>query len=190
MYRDRLENYIQNAQDSTLKKLAKHMLNPLLSAEELAELNPKNISENDSTDQTSESSNAEIKEFELADSPYKINESQTHIFVIAMEPSQIIAVKNLLGDLENFHAKNFSNARLRTGNMNINRENAIFIISPFTNSEKAEVYHTVFLKEFESEGLSTDIKERSFFISIENFQELNKTKDLEEYRTFFKSIYQ
>jgi hypothetical protein len=190
MYRDRLENYIQNAQDSTLKKLAESMLNPLLSAEELAELNPKNISENDSTGQTSESSIAETKEFELADSPYKINKSQTHIFVIAMEPSQVIMMKNLLGDLENFHAKNFSNARLRTGNMNMNRENAIFIISPFTNSEKAEAYYTVFLKEFESEGLSTDIKEGSFFISIENFQELNKTKNLEEYRTFFKSIYQ
>jgi hypothetical protein len=188
-YRERLEVYIQNAQDSALVELAKNMLNPLLSAEELAALNPKTIDENDSTAQNNESNIAEENVFELANSPYKINESQTHIFVITMEPGQASAAKNLLGDLENFHAKNFSNARLRTGNMNMNRENAIFIISPFSNSEKAKEYFKLFQKEFESEGLLPEIKEQSFFISIENFQELNKSKNLEEYRTFFKSIY-
>jgi hypothetical protein len=188
-YRERLEVYIQNTQDSALVELAKNMLNPLLSAEELTALNPKTIDENDSTATNNESNIGEENVFELADSPYKINESQTHIFVIAMEPSQANTAKNLLGDLENFHAKNFSNARLRTGNMNMNRENAIFIISPFSNSEKAKEYFKLFQKEFESEGLIPEIKEQSFFISIENFQELNKSKNLEEYRTFFKSIY-
>lgn len=188
-YRERLEVYIQNTQDPALVELAKNMLNPLLSAEELAAINPKTIAENDSTAQNNESNVAEENEFELADSPYKINESQTHIFVIAMEPGQANAAKNLLGDLENFHAENFSNARLRTGNMNMNRENAIFIISPFSNSEKAQDYFELFQKEFESEGLGPEIKEQSFFISIENFQELNKSKNLEEYRTFFKSVY-
>ncbi len=188
-YRERLEVYIQNTQDPALVELAKNMLNPLLSAEELAAINPKTIAENDSTAQNNESNVAEENEFELADSPYKINESQTHIFVIAMEPGQANAAKNLLGDLENFHAENFSNARLRTGNMNMNRENAIFIISPFSNSEKAQDYFEIFQKEFESEGLGPEIKEQSFFISIENFQELNKSKNLEEYRTFFKSVY-
>jgi hypothetical protein len=188
-YRERLEAYIQNTQDTALVELAKNMLNPLLSSEELAALNPKTIDENDSTAQNNEANVAEENLFELADSPYKINESQTHIFVIAMEPGQANAAKNLLGDLENFHAKNFSNARLRTGNMNMNRENAIFIISPFSNSEKAQEYFKLFQKEFESEGLVPEIKEQSFFISIENFQELNKSKNLEEYRTFFKSVY-
>lgn len=188
-YRERLEIYIQNTQDPALADLAKNMLNPLLSAEELIALNPKTINENDSTAQNNKVDVAEDNVFELADSPYKINESQTHIFVIAMEPGQVNVLKNLLGDLENFHAKNFSNARLRTGNMNMNRENAIFIISPFSNSEKAQAYFNLFQREFESEGLTPEIKEKSFFISIENFQELNKSKNLEEYRTFFKSIY-
>jgi len=188
-YRARLESYIQNTQDAQLKELAKNMLNPLLTAEELAELNPKGTDENDSTAQINPDNITAEKEFEIADSPYKLNESQTHIFVIAMEPGQASAAKNLLGDLENFHAKNFSNARLRTGNMNMNRENAIYIISPFSNSEKAQSYFELFQKDFESEGLSSEIKEKAFFISIENFQELNKSKNLEEYRTFFKSVY-
>lgn len=71
----------------------------------------------------------------------------------------------------------------------MNRENAIYIISPFSNAEKALDYFNIFQKDFESEGMSAEVKGNSFFISIENFQVLNKSKNLEEYRTFFKSVY-
>jgi hypothetical protein len=37
--------------------------------------------------------------------------------------------------------------------------------------------------------LTEDLKNKAFFISIENFQVLNRTKDLEEYRQFFTSTY-
>src|SRR5690606_2024115 len=47
-YRERLENYIQNSQDENLVELARNMLKPLLSQVELAELNPKEIEEDDS----------------------------------------------------------------------------------------------------------------------------------------------
>ena len=188
-YRERLEGFIQNSNEPDLLELAKNMLNPLLSEEELAILNPKTNAENDSIAENQLVTVPEENEFELADSPYKVNESQTHIFVITMDPDQSKSMKNLLGDLENFHAKNFSNARLRTGNMNMNRENTIYIISPFSNSEKAKNYFTSWQNDFESEGLTAEIKSQSFFISIENFQELNKSKNIEEYRTFFKSVY-
>src|SRR5690606_26694191 len=87
-YRERLENYIQNSQDEKLVELARNMLKPLLSQVELAELNPKEIEEDDS-------SQVEGKEFagdganqDSVQSPYTFNESATHIFVIVMEPSQ------------------------------------------------------------------------------------------------------
>jgi tetratricopeptide (TPR) repeat protein len=188
-YRERLEAYILNAQNEGLKELAKNMLNPLLSDEELAALNPKKLEISDSTALASEEVTELEDSVDLAVSPFKVNNSQTHIFVVAMSPSEAEEAKNLLGDLENFHAKNFSNSRLRTGNMNMNRENAIYIISPFSNAEKALDYFNIFQKDFESEGMSTEVKVNSFFISIENFQVLNKSKNLEEYRTFFKSVY-
>lgn len=105
-----------------------------------------------------------------------------------MEPEQVNEVKNLLADLDNFHSANFPKERLRTGDMN-KYENAIYIISPFTNAEKAKVYYEKFQKEFKSEGLPEEVKSNSFVISIENFQILDKRKNLEEYRTFFKSAY-
>ncbi len=189
-FKERLENYIQNTKEESLVTLARNMLKPLLSSEELAALAPKDKVNKDSvqidTNLQAENQGKEIP----ADSPYKINESQTHIFVIAMTPSEAEAAKSLLGDLENFHAKNFPNARLRTGNMNMNQENAIFIISPFSNAEKAKEYYLKYSGEFKSEGLSDELKENSFFISIENFQILNKSKNMEEYRTFFRSLYQ
>ncbi|WP_026968897.1 tetratricopeptide repeat protein [Algoriphagus terrigena] len=189
-FKGRLESYIENTKDPALVSLARNMLRPLLSSEELAALAPKDSTAIDST-QLQANLEAENQPKEVpADSPYKLNESQTHIFVIALSRSEADAAKNLLGDLENFHASNYPNARLRTGNMNMSQENAIYIISPFSNAEKAKEYYGKFTTDFKSEGLPENAKTNAFFISIENFQTLNKSKNLEEYRTFFRTIYQ
>ncbi len=189
-FKERLETYIQNTKDESLVSLARNMLRPLLSSEELAVMEPKDSVSVDSTQLTSTNSADNQGKVIPENSPYKVNETQTHIFVITLTPSESESVKGLLGDLENFHAKTFPNARLRTGNMNMNQENAIFIISPFSNAEKAKEYYLKYSKEFQSEGLTEGMKANSFFISIENFQILNKTKNMEEYRTFFRSLYQ
>ncbi len=189
-FKGRLESYIENTKDEGLVSLARNMLRPLLSNEELAALTPVDSVALDSA-KISANNPAENQGKEVpVDSPYKLNESQTHIFVISLSRSEAEAAKNLLGDLENFHAGNFPNARLRTGNMNMNQENAIYIISPFNNAEKAKEYYRKFSEEFKSEGLPSTAQANSFFISIENFQTLNKTKNTEEYLIFFRSIYQ
>jgi tetratricopeptide (TPR) repeat protein len=189
-FKSRLEGYIQNTKDQALVNLARNMLRPLLSGEELAALPPIASISADSTELASNLEAENQRKEVPADSPYKLNESQTHIFVIALSRSEAETAKNLLGDLENFHAGNYPNARLRTGNMNLNPENAIYIISPFANAERAKEYYQKFSQEFQSEGLPENVKSSSFFISIENFQTLNKSKNLEQYRTFFRTIYQ
>jgi hypothetical protein len=189
-FKSRLESYIENTKDDALVNLARNMLRPLLSSEELAAMTPKDSVALDSTQLVttiqSENDGKEVP----ADSPYKVNESQTHIFVIVLSRSEVEEAKNILGDLENFHASKFPNARLRTGNMNMNQENAIYIISPFNNAEKAKEYYKKFSEEFNSEGMTETARANSFFITIENFQTLNKTKNTEEYLVFFRSMYQ
>jgi len=189
-FKGRLETYIENTKEEGLVILARNMLRPLLSSDELAALEPKESTDLDSAQLASIKDTENLGKEVPADSPYKLNESQTHIFVIALSRSEAEAAKNLLGDLENFHANSFPNARLRTGNMNMNQENAIYIISPFSNSEKAKEYFLKFSEEFKSEGLSDGARTNSFFISIENFQTLNKTKNTEEYLNFFRTMYQ
>jgi TolA-binding protein len=189
-FRARLESYIENSQDESLVNLARNMLNPLLTAEELAALNPVDSTALDSAAQALAMEDSTAVKPDLTDSPFKVNDSQTHIMVLVMSPELAEKSQSLIGDLENFHAKTFSNSRLRTGNMNMNRENAIFIISPFNNADKAKEYYDIFMEKFESDNLTEQIKENSFFISIENFQTLNRSKNIEEYRAFFKATYQ
>ncbi|MDX5338486.1 MAG: gliding motility protein [Cyclobacteriaceae bacterium] len=189
-FKSRLEGFIENSQDEALANLARNMLRPLLSEEELAQLNANNSAQVDSTAQLAEKVSLAPGRKLPENTPYQVNEAQTHIFVIGMTPDELEKAKNLLGDLENFHSSQFKNSRLRTGNMNMGPQQAIYIISPFSNSEAALAYYQKFKEEFNSEGLTDQIKANSFFISIENFQILNKTKNVEEYLTFFRSMYQ
>lgn len=189
-FKQRLENYILNASDPELMKLAKNMLNnfggsenEIISDKTMAS---EGVSEGEleSTESTDEPPETPVEE-----SPYRINLNQTHVFILAIEPEIASETKNLTADLENFHSQNFTNDRLRTGTISLTRENTIVIISPFSNGEKATRYREEFLKSFNTENLSEELKMSSFVISIENFQQLNKRKDIDEYKAFFKRSY-
>ncbi|MDA0315219.1 MAG: gliding motility protein [Bacteroidetes bacterium] len=185
----KLVEFIQNAKEPELITLAKTMLQPLLTSEELAsKASTTDMDKNNLTTETEEAKE-KVSETEVKVSPYKASDDQTHIFVVALTPTDVETAKNLLGDLETFHTQSFGNARLRTGNMNLIAQLSIFIISPFSNAEKAMNYLKTFQEKFTSIGLKEEVKTNSFFISIENFQVLNKTKDLEEYLQFFTSTY-
>jgi hypothetical protein len=189
-FKSRLEAYIENTKDEKLVSLARNMLRPLLSEAELTSLDKDRLTEADSSALLAEKADQNQEKQIPENTPYKINEAQTHIFVIGLAPDELEKAKNLLGDLENFHSINFKNSRLRSGNMNMGPEQAIYIISPFTNSEAALTYYRKFVAEFKSDGMAEEVKKKSFFISIENFQILNKTKNVEEYLNFFRSLYQ
>jgi outer membrane protein assembly factor BamD (BamD/ComL family) len=189
-FKSKLEAFIQNAKEQELITLAKAMLQPLLSSEELAaKSGPSAVAQEDLAPKKEEVKE-NVPENLVKESPYKATDDQTHIFVVALTPSDVETAKNLLGDLESFHTQSFGNARLRTGNMNLSAQLSIFIISPFSNAEKAMEYLKTFQEKFTSIGLKDEVKTKSFFISIENFQVLNKNKDLEEYLQFFNATYQ
>jgi outer membrane protein assembly factor BamD (BamD/ComL family) len=188
-FKSKLEAFIQNAKEQELITLAKAMLQPLLSSAELAvKSSPTAVAQEDLAPKKEEVKE-NVPENLVKESPYKATDDQTHIFVVALTPSDVETAKNLLGDLETFHTQSFANARLRTGNMNLSAQLSIFIISPFSNAEKAMEYLKTFQEKFTSIGLKDEIKTKSFFISIENFQVLNKNKDLEEYLQFFTATY-
>ena len=188
-FKSKLEEFIQNAKEEELITLAKAMLQPLLSSEELASKSSATAVAQEDLAPKKEEVKENVAENLVKESPYKATDDQTHIFVVALTPSEVETAKNLLGDLEAFHTQSFGNARLRTGNMNLSAQLSIFIISPFSNAEKAMDYLKTFQEKFTSTGLRDEVKTKSFFISIENFQVLNKNKDLEEYLQFFTATY-
>lgn len=190
VYRNRLENYLQTAQDPDLLKLAGNMLAVLsghgdtepIEAIPSADLNDS-LAVNDDMEQFLPDTT------EAEPAPYTVNFNQTHIFVLAMDPQQYADNKNLTAELENFHQQHYPNRRLRTGNISFTREYTIIIISPFTNAENALSYQAEFLSSFNLDSLSEELKMSSFVISIENFQQLNKRKDIEEYKAFYEESY-
>lgn len=188
-YKSRLESFIQTSEEPDLTKLAKNMLTLVTGTAETIEEAQQDEEQDVQSDEEESDASEEVAEAAEQVAPYKENPSQTHIFVIALEPDKAREAKNLLADLETFHTQFFANSRLRTGNMNLNREHVIFIISPFGNAERALAYREKFLKDFTNQNLTDQQKQESFLISIENFQELNRRKDLEEYRSFFKKTY-
>ncbi|WP_373521423.1 gliding motility protein [Aquiflexum sp.] len=189
-YRQRLENYIQTTENEDLTNMARIMLAVLtgesdgLNGDDLDEELDESLEDEDQIVEDSEEDN------EVEESPYNENPNQTHIFVIVLPADQSKESKNLLADLEVFHSQNFASSRLRTGNMNLSRENVIFIVSPFNNAEKGLDYREKFLNNFQTAAISDENKANTFLISIENFQELNKRKNLDEYRSFYKKAYQ
>jgi TolA-binding protein len=189
LFKSKLVEFIQNGKEQDLITLAKAMLQPLLSQEELDTKANSAPTVGESPISPKESEKEINVEKEAKESPYKATDDQTHIFVLALSPTDVETAKNLLSDLEAFHTLSFGSSRLRTGNMNLSTDLSIYIISPFSNAEKALSYLKTFQEKFTSIGLNEEVKNKAFFISIENFQILNRTKDLEEYRQFFTSTY-
>ena len=189
LFKSKLVEFIQNGKEQDLITLAKAMLQPLLSQEELDTKANSAPTVGESPVSPKESEKEINAEKEAKESPYKATDDQTHIFVLALSPTDVETAKNLLSDLEAFHTLSFGSSRLRTGNMNLSADLSIYIISPFSDAEKALSYLNIFQEKFTSIGLNEEVKNKSFFISIENFQVLNRTKDLEEYRQFFTSTY-
>jgi tetratricopeptide (TPR) repeat protein len=191
IYHTRLEKYIQSTADPGLVEMAGNMLSAVTGIREgkkPTEASPIDLP--DSTQMENDPVDLEKDQLEKESSSYTFNPDQTHIFILAMDPQQTSEGKNLTADLENFHRQHFPNERLRTGNISFTKENSIIIISPFNNAEKALAYKKEFLKSFNTDSLSEELKMSSFVISIENFQEFNKRKNIEEYKAFYQKSYQ
>ncbi|MFC4872302.1 gliding motility protein [Negadavirga shengliensis] len=191
LYRERLETYVNNASNKDLSELATKMLQAVVKGDPDAD-QPGQLATSESSQEENgldEKGNKESESDQGDQSPYRDNKNQTHIFILTLSPDVASEAKNLTADLENFHTQKFPNDRLRTGTIALTRETTILIISPFSNANRSISYQKEFLNSFNTEYLTEELKKSSFVISIENFQQLNKRKDIEEYRAFYKVSY-
>tara|TARA_R110001592_G_scaffold151883_1_gene378874 strand:- start:98898 stop:101642 length:2745 start_codon:yes stop_codon:yes gene_type:complete len=185
-YKTRLRTYLQQTKEEELLDFAEKLLSAVSEGEGNAPvLNTEDTDEKVATSDIS----VDFPEDPNIQSPYKENLNQTHIFILPMNTDLAEKASGLTAALESFHNSNFSNERLRTGTISLGRDTTILIISPFSNSEKSLAYKETFLNSFNNDSLTEEIKNSSFVISIENFQQLNKRKDIEEYRSFYKKAY-
>ncbi|WP_439482021.1 tetratricopeptide repeat protein [Cyclobacterium plantarum] len=186
LYKERLQGYLQQAKDEKLLDFAEELLKAVSGD---GENDIDNEPEESEDDAMSTEVNEEDPADSLSNSPYQENKGQTHIFILPMDADLAENVGDLTAALESFHAENYPNQRLRTGTIAISRELSILIISPFPNAAKSMEYKDAFLNSFNIDSLPEEIKNSSFVISIENFQQLNKRKDIDEYRSFYENAY-
>ena len=183
IYKNRLQTYLQQTKEEELLAFAEKLLNAVSDeSEEVAEENAEEPDENELPSDISI-----VKPEPPAEvSPYKEGLNQTHIFILPMNASLAETANDLTASLESFHNANFANQRLRTGTISLGKDTSILIISPFSSAEKSLAYKEAFLNSFNNDSLTEEIKNSSFVISIGNFQQLNKRKDIEEYRSFYE----
>ncbi|GEO21366.1 gliding motility protein [Cyclobacterium qasimii] len=185
-YKTRLRTYLQQTKEEELLDFAEKLLKAVSEDEGNAPV--PNTEATDKKEVASDIS-VDLPDDPNVQSPYKENLNQTHIFILPMNTTVAEKASDLTAALESFHNSNFSSERLRTGTISLGRDTTILIISPFSNSEKSLAYKETFLNSFNNDSLTEEIKNSSFVISIENFQQLNKRKDIEEYRSFYKKAY-
>jgi tetratricopeptide (TPR) repeat protein len=186
IYKSRLQTYLQQTKEEELLAFAEQLLKAV--SDESDEVAVQNSEEPDESKQASDLSKV-IPDTPAIASPYKEGLNQTHIFILPMNATLAENANDLTASLENFHNANFANQRLRTGTISLGKDTSILIISPFSSAEKSLGYKEAFLNSFNNEFLTEEIKNSSFVISIGNFQQLNKRKDIEEYRSFYEKAY-
>ena len=186
IYKNRLKTFLQQTKEEELLAFAEKLLQTVSTEpDEVAAGNPEGPDENEVA---SDIATVAPNPPDTA-SPYKEGLNQTHIFILPMDASLAENANDLTAALEGFHSTNFAHERLRTGTISLGKETSILIISPFSSAEKSLAYKEAFLNSFNNDSLTEEIKNSSFVISIGNFQQLNKRKDIEEYRSFYSKAY-
>jgi tetratricopeptide (TPR) repeat protein len=114
---------------------------------------------------------------------------QAHYFVVVYEKNRALAGV-LPQEIEDFGAKFFPEQNLKAGNLVLNEEYSIVLLSEFEEKNAAEAFYKKFnsdlspLKNFSSLNFS------NFVISKDNFQIFYQAKVVDSYTEFFNTNYQ
>ncbi|MBT4881009.1 MAG: hypothetical protein HON40_00490 [Flavobacteriales bacterium] len=124
----------------------------------------------------------------LMESPYLYRSSKTHmtLLILPKEGVDINYLKTLISD---YHAKDFENEVFEISAMMMGLDKHLLMIKTFANVEGVMLYNQL----FNSNSTIINELEKADFkvlaISMENFKEFYKNKDVEGYYNFFKKNY-
>jgi hypothetical protein len=122
------------------------------------------------------------------ESPYLYRSSKTHmtLLILPKEGVDINYLKTLISD---YHAKDFENEVFEISAMMMGLDKHLLMIKTFANVEGVMLYNQL----FNSNSTIINELEKADFkvlaISMENFKEFYKNKDVEGYYNFFKKNY-
>jgi hypothetical protein len=131
---------------------------------------------------------AEEGEEEEDKSPYNINLSSQHMFMIVVN-SREIRLNPFKVKLSDYNMKYYSLEELTINSLVLDNEHYLVTVGNFSNSEKAKDYYDAIIL---SDYVYADLKPgtfHNFVISTENYPVFFKEKDIGDYSGFFKENY-
>lgn len=117
---------------------------------------------------------------------YKENDSHFFMFLVSTDG---IKANEVLIEISDFNNANFSVEKLKTAQLLLDENTALFTVKDFKNKKEAMRYY----EAFQGRGKLLDKYKTQnpeyFIIGSENFPEFYKSKDISEYRNFFQQNY-
>ncbi|HEY0742752.1 MAG TPA: tetratricopeptide repeat protein [Chryseosolibacter sp.] len=114
---------------------------------------------------------------------------EPHYFVIVHRRKDKIE-SLVTSSLENFNAKNFQQAALKTSNLILNDDYGITFVADLTGKSAAVEYFKTFIEKRPSINALGNYNFHNFVITKNNFDIFYRTKGLDEYLQFFEKNYQ
>jgi tetratricopeptide (TPR) repeat protein len=113
---------------------------------------------------------------------------EPHYFVIVYKKEEKLS-EPATAALEKFNQQNFKDAKLKTGNLTLNEEYALTMVSELSGITQAMEYKKVFTEKLTTLIELRNHKFNSFVITKDNFNIFYRTKGLDEYLQFFEKNY-
>ena len=126
-------------------------------------------------------------EIAASGSPYLYRSNSQHMVILVLPKDvDVTYLKTVISD---FHINNIGNEVFEISALLLGLEQHLLMIKPFENIEESMVYYNLFVGEKTVMGLLNKSLHKIMSISLENFQEFYKNKDVEGYYDFFTKNY-
>ena len=130
------------------------------------------------------------KENELASSgfSYLYRPKSKHMLIILL-PKKGVDITYLKTLISDFHRQKISNEVFEISALLLGLDQHLLMIKDFSNRQEAKKYYNLFLVEKTLKEVLTKSEHKKMLISLENFAEFYKNKDVDGYYKFFVKNY-
>ena len=130
------------------------------------------------------------KENELASSgfSYLYRPKSKHMLIILL-PKKGVDITYLKTLISDFHRQKISNEVFEISALLLGLDQHLLMIKDFSNRQEAKKYYNLFLVEKTLKEVLTKTEHKKMLISLENFAEFYKNKDVDGYYKFFVKNY-
>ncbi|NTW32912.1 MAG: tetratricopeptide repeat protein [Bacteroidetes bacterium] len=120
---------------------------------------------------------------------YKFDENSVHLYAIVVKVSKDFKISDLKNSISNFNTKNYNSNKLSVSNIFLNDTLQIVTVNNFENKEKAMLYYKN-IKSDKDVFIKIKVSDYTqFVISVDNYPDMYKNKDVENYKIFFAKNY-